>query len=549
MAVVPSTQITFYESIPFPRNYNSTLWFTSVQAQRNFYNNYSNKVVFDNVRYQKLTKKCQINMQGNPFVYNYMSFVNPDGMTFYCFIDDVDYLSNNCYEFGFTIDILQTYMQLLVINPCFVERHHVNDDTPGYNTVAEQFAGYGQYVYETIASPYVGDPNVPTYPNEIAFYNANSIIICVATSFALTDLSSVSGIDFIIDIQPGYKNGTYHGLHIICFEQTQFESVNNLITQATEDNLVEGIITIFMCPQAAIYQEVSGERRGSDFELKVDGTKLGKYTPKNKKLLTYPYNMLYVTNNEGNAQNYKFEYFDKYEQDYGRVFFCMDSTINCNPVIGVFPRNYEGLLYNYNEILTTSSYPTCAWTSDIFKAYIAQNTGKLIAGAVNLTIDTLQGVSNNILQNVEAAVTLGLGGDFVNPIDSVLDTGQQVISTLGNMYDISTLPPQAHGNDTSSLNLAMDVKGFEFIHTYLNSETAKIIDDYFSMYGYAINSIATPNVTGRRNWNYVKVKGQPITGKAPASVLSMINQIFNTGVTLWHNYATYNDYTQPNPII
>lgn len=42
-------------------------------------------------------------------------------------------------------------------------------------------------------------------------------------------------------------------------------------------------------------------------------TKIDGYTPKNKKLLTYPYTMLYVSTRNGKGAVYRFEFFENNE--------------------------------------------------------------------------------------------------------------------------------------------------------------------------------------------------------------------------------------------
>ena len=90
---------------------------------------------------------------------------------------------------------------------------------------------------------------------------------------------------------------------------------------------------------------------------------------------------------------------------------------------------------------------------------------------------------------------------------------------------------------------------FRFYHMCLREQFAKQIDDYFSMYGYQINEVKRPNITGRLNWNYVKTIGANIQGDIPENDLNEIKGIFNNGVTLWHNTSTYLDYSQSNNII
>ena len=83
----------------------------------------------------------------------------------------------------------------------------------------------------------------------------------------------------------------------------------------------------------------------------------------------------------------------------------------------------------------------------------------------------------------------------------------------------------------------------------IKSEYAKMIDDFFTMYGYKVNSVKIPNITGRSNWNYVKTIDSIIIGNVPQNDLQEIKNMFDDGVTLWHNTSTFLDYSQSNNIV
>ena len=78
---------------------------------------------------------------------------------------------------------------------------------------------------------------------------------------------------------------------------------------------------------------------------------------------------------------------------------------------------------------------------------------------------------------------------------------------------------------------------------------AKRCDDYLSMFGYKINDVKIPNLTGRTNWNYIKTIGCNFEGDIPQMYLNKIKEIFNSGITLWHNPNTMYDYSQNNTIV
>lgn len=566
IVVNPGSTVTLYKKIPFPADQTSTLWFDEpiLRNQRAFFANWGDKKTYENLTYIRQMGVCRLDLQpGDGFSYNYMSFTNPDsGLVFYAFIVGVDYINNNTVQFQFALDYLQTYMAFLEFRPCYVDREHVASDKKGEHTEKEPFNGVGQYVYECMMTPYVGDPNLPEYPTEIVSFNSKNYRICMFLSFNPSDLG-LTGISL-----PGLYNSIYCGLYLKTFtvDETGVNELNAWISTITEANKIEGIKQLFMAPLGAIINQYINENRGMDFHLKFPTDKLGLYTPKNNKMYTYPYCFCYATNNEGSGANFKFEYFDEYEQDYGNVFFNFTSQFTGNPIIGLVPRNYLGSLYNYNNMITTSSYPLCAWVSDTYQAYLAQNSGKLSTMRDNLKIDYHQSQVGNVIGAVQGGYEAAQGitalfasggaagapqatsgisqllGAGMNIINSSIDYSQAVATLDAQLYDISTLPPQAHSIDTSTMALAAGIKGFELYYCYVNSESARIIDNYFSMYGYHVAKIKLPEFHSRKSWNFIKTVDCSVTGQASADVLNLIQHIFDRGITLWHTVDHIDDY-------
>ena len=83
----------------------------------------------------------------------------------------------------------------------------------------------------------------------------------------------------------------------------------------------------------------------------------------------------------------------------------------------------------------------------------------------------------------------------------------------------------------------------------IKNEYARIIDRYFSLFGYKVNDVKLPNITGRTNWNYVKTIDCNFSGNIPQPDLEVIKSMFNNGVTLWHNPATMYNYNNTNNIV
>ena len=85
-----------------------------------------------------------------------------------------------------------------------------------------------------------------------------------------------------------------------------------------------------------------------------------------------------------------------------------------------------------------------------------------------------------------------------------------------------------------------------FTRYSIKYQFAEKIDKYFDMYGYLTNTLKLPNLNNRPNWNYIKTIGANILGNLPQLDLAEIKQMFDNGVTLWHNTNTFLDYSQNN---
>lgn len=83
------------------------------------------------------------------------------------------------------------------------------------------------------------------------------------------------------------------------------------------------------------------------------------------------------------------------------------------------------------------------------------------------------------------------------------------------------------------------------------TEHLKIIDDYFTRFGYAIKSLELPNITGRRYWNYIEIGSSEEIGygEVPSKFMDTINNACKRGVTIWHNHANVGNYNIDNSII
>ena len=185
--------------------------------------------------------------------------------------------------------------------------------------------------------------------------------------------------------------------------------------------------------------------------------------------------------------------------------------------------------YNNEYGLTGGKYPIASWGNDTYTNWLTQNAVNIGLNALSTTASLLTG------GNSDSSI---LGGFF------------GIANSLAEIYQHTFNSIQASGNvNSGDVTYTAGKLTFSGYFMTIKREYAMIIDQYFSAYGYKVNTYKLPNIYGRSNWNYVKTIGCNIIGDIPQNDIEKIKEIFNNGVTLWHNPSTFLDYSQNNTIV
>lgn len=504
MQIAPNTIIRLLKNVPLDNSYTNTINFNDVGAQSSYFSGLS-KHTLSNYTYQRKEMVLKVNVKADDCLdCNYLMYQNTSfgNKWFYAFIVNTEYISNETTAITFEIDVMQTWYFDYTLLPSFVEREHSVTDNVGDNLVPENLE-LGEYRYTDL-----GLTGLFQMPQ-----------IVVASTFDKNFNPAVGGM----------YGGVYSGLCYNVF--SSYTTCNDFLIQATDKNLSDGIVSIFMLPIAfcSDFQETMPLAFNVARDKKVDS--IGGYIPKNKKLLTYPYNLLYVTNNEGMCANYRYEFFTS-----SQCNFDVSGVMCCTPEVMMTPKNYKGVPLNYNEKLTIGSFPQCAYSIDSYRAFIAQNS-------MSLPMDIAMGA----IQTAAGVGAMSLSGGVIGG-GQVVGGLSNISSKLTQVYEASTQPPQAKGNTSSFINMANEIKGFQFYHVQISREFALIIDDYFNMFGYATNRVKKPNTNSRPHWNYVKTINCNLKGSVPANDIAKIKSVYDRGVTFWKNGLNLGNYNLINNV-
>lgn len=549
-AIAPQTDV-YLLKVPLEINDINQLTFANATAQYNYFSSLPRKA-YDEFTYQRKDGVIRIpETYDDVITYNYVMYRNDayGDKWFYAFIEDMTYVNDGVTMVKIKTDVWQTWQFDLTYKRTFVEREHVNDDTIGLHTVPENL-DVGEYVINDMRK----------IPIDTRF----------AICFVVTKLPYADAPWFPND----YENigGIFTGQYM--FAVHTFGAAKNVIKVYEERGYAtsEAIQNIYMVPESCIdypgtpgqttvvWSSTSVSQGVSIYEINQAGwtsdmlsleepATLNGYQPKNNKLYTAPYSYFYIDNNAGMSVEYAWEDFPNYASDtwstpHPRVDYYKAMIPSTSVSAKLFFENYKkyastqgARTFNYG--INFGKLPVCAWTTDYYTNWLTQN-------GVNVAVNAFTGIAGAI-----GAIGAGVGtGNPVALTSGVTGLASTIGSTIGDIHRAETTPPQAHGDtNCGDFIYAYDRCAMNFYMMSVRSEYARICDNYMSMFGYKVNSVKVPNITGRRNWNYVKTVGCYIEADIPQRDLEEIKLMFDKGITLWHNPATFADYSQNNDII
>ena len=571
MYITPRTNIRLLRGCPIDPNNVDTIYFASAAGQASYFMGLT-KYNLNNYTYQRYAKnvlRVQI-LADHLYDVNYMMFKNDayGDKWFYAFVDNVEYINDATTEIRYHLDDIQSWMFDWRFEQCFIERQHSETDNFGDNIITEPVE-CGEYVFNN-------------YDRIKAFSNYN-------TEAAVSDytdpiiIAGVTEVDGLLQVTDGKSyDGIYSGLTLYAFANNQagLLQLNNLINEQKQHP--DSLVALYMAPKDVLSETyINGlnlvttdlikvptgtEGNHATEALNTYGDTIDGYTPKNKKLFTYPYNFEEVFNGECDSLTLRYEFFNTTTPYTATVE--LSSTIMQPVQVVCTPKYYKGLtdpdethpllLHNVNEKIILSGYPQCSWNMDAWLVWLSQNCVPIAlqaasAGAsaalamYNPAVATTVGTGVFSASGQEITKEVTSGGNFSGNTNAALYGLHQTTNLLTNVYKASIAADIIKGN-ISSANAAFSAKEYCFTHGRMsvNRQQARIIDDFFTRYGYAMNKVDYPNIHTRAGWTYVKTVGCTIGGGIPADSKSNIENIFDSGIRFWSNANQMGDYSAPN---
>lgn len=476
---------------------------------------------------------------------NYCGYVN-NGKWFFCFVTTITFVSNNTTLLHLVEDIWMTWGPSISWRACLVGREHVNTD------------GYGEW-----RTP---EPSInleQSILSEDRFNDLSFDTIVIGTNAIPHLKSGVSGTIFTshgeddFDGNDAVAGGWYHklysGLRYYAFTRSDASELSNFLDNLNKAGAAESVACMFMVPSSLItigsghvvssYGTTYPDKTVGAFTVSALG-----YSPRNKKCLTFPYCYMTITDYNGGQLQVKYEDCNTW----GDVVMQFSQGLDPSAVLYCTLKNHQGQTLDYQNTLALSQNPQCAWVYSAYMNWLAQNSQTIkdkqsfnvfgiVGGLGVMMLGTALFATGAGAPAGGALGTLGLTTAeaagltmFGSGLMSTVGSTKAELSRLDEIEAQSKVPNHISGQSSSNSLQGIDRNMGGYVRMGLTRESAERLDNFFDVFGYQIDRVKVPNITGRPSWNYVKTVGANMGGAIPADRLATINTCLDNGVTFWH---------------
>ena len=568
MYIAPNSTIDLFKGLKFDNRYANTMWFSSLSAQTAFFDERIYRRLNDYTYQRKDIGVIRVEGDiGALFDINYLRFRNTsfENKWFYAFVTRVEYVNNAVCNLYYTMDVIQTYMFNWELQQCLVERQHSKTDTPGDNLIAEGLE-LGDYINKTAAALYNPDVSQDNY----------SYLICVGLSEDEYDSVKVYADSSAYFELVAYQ---FAAIAYLKCDQGGTGSPIDILDYLNANNKIDSIVSITFVPKSF---SIASATSSTSLTVAKPTTLHDNYTPVNKKLLTYPYCYLDVYNDQSEHQELRFELFNNTTCN-----FNLYDIISANPEAVLLPQNYNNITESPETGLAISGFPQIPYFNDAYKAWQALNYDQMAVSRQitaqqteytkqgigisqkQMELNTVVGGANAVLGTASSLAALNVTGAASSAIQGMAlganygyETQKNDLANSRAEYENYALRLRQSADESRAKNLpnsphvgsgssavSTSLKGFWYNIKSIRKQYAERIDKYFTMFGYAQNIVAVPNIHTRRYFTYVKTTGSCVSGAIPQDDREIIDTVFDRGIRFWTDYSHFEDYTVNNAIL
>lgn len=549
--------------VNFDNSYKHTMTFGSASKQSSYFSSVCTESLSKN-DYTYVRQNNTIRVPFNAerlYTYNYVMYQNANygSKWFYAFIVGVNYLNKQTTELVLELDVMQTWYFDYKLTECFVEREHVNNDTIGAHLNPEP-----EFPFDMVAKGRYSDGDL------------SKAWVVLQTN--AEPKNGMLGDIYSSPVHGGFYNRVFSGCKYYAYPNDAGgrDRLTRFINGLNQGGGAESISGIFMFPKKLL-PNVGGDDGVQEDTAAVSYTRTtsrptslgGGYVPHNNKLFTYPYCYCLFDDNNGHSAEYRYEFWGGATNTYS-VQSALDPTAMCI----IAPQNYNGIANNVTESFTFALTAQCSWVYSSYQNWVAQNTvANLGTAGFNIAlmaVPAARGLSAaakvlGVAKTSKAGLAArGASTSQINrgaTMQAARDEARAAVGAAGaasaglGAYGLATqigeisrqskIPNIQKGASSGNTLFSNEYMTYNVCQMVIREEYARIIDGFMDMYGYQVDSVKTPNRTGRPNWNYVKCQNACMHGNVPADDMALINDIYNSGITFWHtsdigNYSLNN---------
>lgn len=473
-------------------------YFTSEGAKLGWYNAHSPKAFTDysyqreNREYIRVKEKAE-----NLRDYDMLAFKNSSGRYVFCRVEEVEFINPNTTQITYSVDYMQTYIDVVTFGKCWVEREMQQNDwnggEPSYNNLQPEGIETGKMT-RTRASR----------ANEEASFSNFDLVV-------LSTYDSLGESTFDIKVTNGYPSGINAIRFAIGGEL--MTPLNTMLTLYADKgiDIPTAILGMYLIPHD--YSDPKGGNFSKTITVSPLYPSVNGYTPVNAKCFTSEFCRLEISNRRGGEQELKPENFTETDNFLLTLKGAMGYGAGGSML---YPQSYEGRPEDFAVIKYDDTQ--APFVSNGFASWLSANIGRLTAD-----------VTGSVLQNaVSGFAAAGVPGAFTG---AIVSAGQAALKISDKAKDPASMGGQVSG---SVLEILFENYGYSinWVHPYV--QNLKSIDEFFSRFGYRTNRYKVPNVNTRPKWNYVKTAGGVCRGPFPKKAQLFMQNLLDKGVTFWH---------------
>lgn len=532
--------------------------FATAAAQATYFSGLPGKAYTD-FSYQRKDHIIRIpDLAENIYPYNYVMYRNKSSAKwFYAFITKIEFINQNCTHVHIRTDVFQTWMFDFSFKQCTVIREHTTTDNAYEHTLPENLeSGELVEIYRKKASvlEVKGDTAID--------FDANfKVVVCMSEELENAGITTAP---------PPMCGGVPAAARYYAVDRL---NVRSLLDHITTNSQADAVISVYACPlipgrnvftpitttlgytvysvQDTSETEITYEVPKRAFVPAVTVSTPAYATFNNKKCLCYPYHFLRLWTSEGQSVDLKIENFTNITHSTAAESIKVRTTVNpaqevsmiCAPENYLYTNKGENNAYgaNYSYAVTYNGFPELAWATDVFKNYMALNKSSVRATMFNVVNETVPGAARG-LGNL-------LFGEGMGRFRGLIEFGENAgkfASAIASYSDMERIPDRLRGLTSVPAMAMTGAPGVYISEMCVKAEYLKMVDDYFTRFGYLVNILKVPQFNSRPNHNYLQTADCNVEGDMPQEDSDELCAMFNRGLTVWHNPANFGDYTVSN---